>query len=155
MVNRSKVMQLGFVVNDLSGGQIAHSLINEINKNDSQIDALCFQQEVFAPCVWPNFALCKIGDEAIFYGHLIVCDANCLHFLKNSYTNYKYWYITDLYWVRKNEQPPPELFDDDIVKIARSREFLSALPDKNIAVVEDFNLKQFEEICNAKERKSN
>lgn len=147
--NGCKMIKIGFVVENLSSGQIPYTLIKSTNKIvENSIDTciVAFMEENTAPCITPRFARFHIANAFLFDGILIATSLRTASLIQNFTSNKKYYYINDLEYLRKNvnqDEWRSILSNKDIKKFARCHDHLQELSKDGydiIGTVRDFDI---------------
>lgn len=148
---------LAFVLEDLSASQTAYSLVYNTNKwlqDNIDVCISIFYMNNYMPCIQPRFARFHTADIATFDGTLIATSFKTAMQLKKATRASRYYYITDLEWLRQwfdFSADQTVMTSKDIGKVVRSPDFLNnqfLRDDKNIKVIEDYDISKFVELAN-------
>lgn len=149
---------VAFAINSLSANQMSYCCIQNINKwlkENFGVNFSIFYQENAIPCKSLNFARFHIKDCEAFTGDLISTCFGTANSIKNATRSRRYYYISDLEWRRpwfkfSASEVNDVLFNKDIKKFTRSKDYYDELTSMNIEVsdiiVPDFNIEQILEI---------
>lgn len=150
--------QVGIVLNDLTGSQVAYLAIARSNKwlkDNLGANISVFYEDAGYPCITPEFARFNIRDTVFFTGDLICTSFKNVLATKNAACSKRYYYINDLEWTRSwfqfNKQQFEEvMLDDNIVKFTRCKDYYNLLTKNGIKVhptiVQDFDIDQIMEV---------
>lgn len=153
--------KLGFVIEDLSNGQIPYFCINNANVFLNQsigIDISIFYENNAFPCVFPRFARYHVTEIVGFTGKLIGTSFKSMLSSLSGHRCDKFFYINELEWEKLNFPYSKEdfqrvMFNDKIVKFTRCKDYFERLTKCGVSVspiiVEDFNIGKILEVINA------
>ncbi len=151
---------IGFVVDDLSSGQIPYTLTksaNEFLEKNFDVNINVFFQDNYMPCVEPKFARFNIKDAFCFDGHLIATSLSTAKIIRNFTRSKRYYYIYDPTMLappivpEKWSEVYPLMSDHKIKKFCRSQDhfnLVSPLTETDDTIVEDFDMEKIVRIIN-------
>lgn len=150
--------KIGFVLKDLSAGQIPYICINECNKwldNNFGTNLTIFCYDHAIPCVPMKFAKYHVKELDFFVGDLIATSIDSTLLINNNTRAKRYYYINDFDWTRPScnlskENISKVLYNNNIIKFCRCKDHRDKLKKDGInildIIVEDFNIKTILEI---------
>jgi hypothetical protein len=152
-------MKIAIVMNDVLPGQKSFYAIKELEKTTKTVEdsPVIFFLNLSSPVVDVPFAMMNIYNITHFDGVCLATDLETADIVRKSDNRMeRYFYVWDLEWLRKPhsfESVVGILRDPKLKLIARSEEHKQVIENycnrEVSGVVEDFNIDQIKELCNA------
>ena len=154
------MINLNFVIDNLTKSQASFYLIKELNKRHEDISPIVFVENLAPMLLRPSFPIMQIAELWNHTGTTIATTtATAFKILNYPGPTRRILYLWDIYWLRGRRrvyEPYVNLFDDKRLEIivrsqSHKRVFENCFNRQVLGVVEDFNMEGFLEVLNPKE----
>ena len=159
--------KIGFAVSNLGAGHMNYSLIRQINllmANRVDTDIILFYETLALPCLPPACARMQIHEGYGFDGPIVATSLTTAEkLIRFPSPPRKIFYVWDLEWLRMPQKSYEQLrsiySNPDLEVVARGNDHRDLIQDvwnrPVTAVIEDFNLTEFEKLLSPNATPSN